>query len=356
MRLGGVQILSQHSLAVARRPSCLRLARAGAGVAEAACPGMGVADGELWAGIEERYDAAQAAQASSMTGTSSQVVEDCGVRFVLKVAATLRDKPKAPAAAGSQPKQWRNPFLPPDPALFVRHLSPTHSLVLNKFNIVAHHVLVITQEFERQEDPLNAADLAAAWAVMRCMPSGGLAYFNRGSLSGASQPHKHVQVVPLPLLPPPDSPTEDPPFWPTLAADLRSAAAWQDVVVPPALPFVSFVARLDPETASGEALCATYTRLLQHTAEFLSSRGRQADAAAGLARLAHGEEASYNLLMTQHFMMLVPRRQESDGPVSCNAMAFAGSFFVRSTDELAHVQREGPMHVLATVGWPHLRG
>jgi hypothetical protein len=31
------------------------------------------------------------------------------------------------------------------------------------------------------------------------MPGGGLAYYNCGEHSGASQPHKHVQIVPLPL-------------------------------------------------------------------------------------------------------------------------------------------------------------
>lgn len=34
---------------------------------------------------------------------------------------------------------------------------------------------------------------------MQAFPDGALAYFNCGPVSGASQPHKHVQVVPLPL-------------------------------------------------------------------------------------------------------------------------------------------------------------
>lgn len=34
---------------------------------------------------------------------------------------------------------------------------------------------------------------------MQAYPHGALAYFNCGPLSGASQPHKHVQLVPLPL-------------------------------------------------------------------------------------------------------------------------------------------------------------
>lgn len=123
---------------------------------------------ELWQGILERYDAAQAAKASTLTDTNTEVITDGGIGFILKIATTLRDKPKAPAAGGNAPKaEWRNPFLPPDPDLFVCHLSTTHSLVLNKFNIVPHHALVITREFHLQEEPLNAADFEATWTVMQ---------------------------------------------------------------------------------------------------------------------------------------------------------------------------------------------
>lgn len=39
------------------------------------------------------------------------------------------------------------------------------------------------------------------WSLLgfQSMQGGGLAYYNCGPSSGASQPHKHVQVVPLPL-------------------------------------------------------------------------------------------------------------------------------------------------------------
>ena len=107
--------------------------------------------------------------------------------------------------------------------------------LLNKFNVVAHHTLVVTREFERQTDPLNAADFEAAlqllqvgsaatsppawqrmvmlqqkhqclgWpessatgchmAVLQAMPHGGIAYYNCGPQSGASQAHKHLQVL-----------------------------------------------------------------------------------------------------------------------------------------------------------------
>jgi ATP adenylyltransferase len=311
----------------------------------------------LWASVVERYDHAQAARAATLTDTTTEVLEDGGVRFVLRVVAALRDKPKAPPGGGggqaqAKAAQWRNPFLPPDADLFVRHLSPSHSLVLNKFNIVPHHALVVTRRFERQEAPLTAADLGATWAAMGAMPRGGLAYFNCGPLSGASQPHKHLQVVPLPLLPPPAADGADPPFWPALAAATAGAAAWCDVVEPEALPFASFVVRLDPASASGEALQAAYARLMQRMHTFVAAAQPEAAASAPEEGATEPPTVSHNLVMTRLFMMAVPRRREGDGPVSCNAMAFAGSFFVRSAEELAHVRAAGPMHILAAVGFP----
>jgi hypothetical protein len=59
-----------------------------------------------------------------------------------------------------------NPFLPYDEELWVADLNKTHTLLLNKFNLVDHHTLVVTREFEKQEVPLTAADLASTLAVM----------------------------------------------------------------------------------------------------------------------------------------------------------------------------------------------
>lgn len=64
------------------------------------------------------------------------------------------------------------------------------------------------------------------------------------------------------------------------------------------------------------------------------------------------EDQSYNLVLTNAYMMLVPRSSESVGPVSLNAMGFAGSFFVRSQEELSYIEREGGFKVLSGVGFP----
>lgn len=62
-----------------------------------------------------------------------------------------------------------NPFLPYDGALWVTHLSDTHTCLLNKFNVVPHHVLVVTRKFARQTDPLDAADFDATLQLLQVM-------------------------------------------------------------------------------------------------------------------------------------------------------------------------------------------
>ena len=57
----------------------------------------------------------------------------------------------------------------------------------------------VTKEYEPQTDLLNAGDFEAASRVTQEID--GLLFYNSGKNSGASQPHKHLQFVPLPLVP-----------------------------------------------------------------------------------------------------------------------------------------------------------
>ena len=302
---------------------------------------------KLWTGIAQKYEKAQAAQAATITDTSTEILIEFDIPFILKVATVLRDKPKGPKTGDSKAKkEWRNPFLPPDPDLYICDISSSHSLVLNKFNIVPHHALVITRDFIPQEDPLTAPDFEATWQVMLAMPNGGgLAYFNRGPLSGASQPHKHLQIVPLPLNPSPKYQFHDPPLWPLIEEATKGKRFGVDGAYQmPSLPFANFVTRLDPLTTTSEILAATHTHLVEL-------------ANSAVEAYSNGQPPavlSYNTVMTREFMLVVPRREESIGPISCNAMAFAGSFFVRGIDELEYIREQGPMKILSAVGYPPL--
>lgn len=90
----------------------------------------------------------------------------------------------------------KDPFLPPfEEGLFISELSPTHTLLFNKFQVCKEHVLVVTTKFERQDSPLDRNDIEAVVKTMLSLDA--FMYFNQGPNSGASQPHKHMQLIPF---------------------------------------------------------------------------------------------------------------------------------------------------------------
>lgn len=307
---------------------------------------------ELWAMIQARYDSAQAGRAATMTETSLQLIEEFGFTFILKISANLAQKPKPKPAnrPSAGDLKIRNPFLPPEPELFVCHLSSTHSLVLNKYNIVPHHSLIITRAFEPQESSLTAADFESTMKVVNAMPlpHGGLAFFNCGPQSGASQPHKHLQVIPLPLVSNSKG-TDGIPFEHVIGETLAEQPALSVRSVP-SLPFINFVTRINGQgTSLAIQLAETHAKMVHRAmkevlgGQFIACTGPAID-----------YQLSFNTLFTKDFMMLIPRRLESYSAVSCNAMAFAGSFFVRNAEELNAIRGSGPLHILSEVGFPKM--
>lgn len=173
------------------------------------------------------------------------------------------------------------------------------------------------------------------------MPQGGLAYYNSGPISGASQPHKHMQIVPLPLAE--DHPPVVP-LWTLVVPDDGVV----DIHSFPCVAFGSPIPASEVDTNT-EILEKLYSKLLERTKTFMHSKLRTTT--ADNDDDDNDDEFSYNFLMTKDFMLIVPRRCEYDGSVGCNSVAFAGSFFVRSKEELDYVSTRGPMNILKTVGW-----
>ena len=144
--------------------------------------------GPCWSGCGRRPRRLRS-RALQPIETATDFVEDRGVQFLVRVISNLRRK---------LPHNGRkNPFLPYEQDLYVADASPTHVCILNKYNVVDLHLLIITRAFEHQETMLRLADFQALW---RCLGEyDSLGFYNSGHLSGASQPHKHLQIVPLPL-------------------------------------------------------------------------------------------------------------------------------------------------------------
>jgi len=251
-------------------------------------------------------------------------VEDGGVRFSVRIAS-----PRAPRAArevadaGAPP---RNPFLPYDEALFVADLGPDHVCLLNKYPVLRDHLLITTRAFEEQEAPLRRGDFEATWRVL--LELDGLAFYNAGAIAGASQRHRHIQVVPTPLGRGPRRTPIDPAL-----DDARFDAA---VGRTETLPFHHAVARLrvgpsSPPVVAARALHGLYCEMAR---AFGCDRGGR----------------PYNLLITRDWMLFVPRSRECWEGVSINALGFAGAILVRDEAQLTRLRAEGPLSALARVG------
>jgi ATP adenylyltransferase len=155
--------------------------------------------GTLWPAILRQTAHALHCGALRPIETVNESIEDSGVRFLVRRVSSLarKDEERKERTDKAEQRAEVNPFLPYDPDLFVADLSDTHIALLNKFNVIDHHLLIVTRRFEQQEALLTLADFVALFACLA--EFGGLAFYNGGAAAGASQRHKHLQIVPLPL-------------------------------------------------------------------------------------------------------------------------------------------------------------
>ncbi len=282
--------------------------------------------GTLWARLLARTDHALRCGALQSIPTAYERIEQNGIHFILRILATLvrKDeikKVQSSKAAGAE----FNPFLPYEEDLFVADISDTHLCLLNKFNVLDHHLLIVTRKFEEQENRLNLEDFTALWSCMAEFEA--LAFYNSGRIAGASQRHKHLQMVPLPLAPVgPGIPIE-----PVLAA----ARFEGPVGTAPQLPFVHAIARLDPDWLQSPRRAAAATLELYH--RLLLATGLSTD---------QPQPAPYNLLATRQWLLLIPRSRESFESVSINALGYAGALLVRNESQARVIREQGPLTVL----------
>jgi ATP adenylyltransferase len=286
--------------------------------------------GTLWTTLARRTAHALACGALCPIETTQTTLDDAGIRFVVRQVSSLMRKP---AATKRSTGACVDPFLPHDPDLFVADVSPTHFALLNKFNVIDHHLLIVTRAFVPQEALLDLDDFAAWFACLNEFD--GLGFYNGGRDAGASQPHKHLQIVPLPL----GDGGEAIPIDTLIDATANESA----IVRLPGLPFEHAFTRLTPGSGSEmpEQARERYRALL-HTVGL---------GAIDVAGRAH-QSAPYNLLLTPKWMLLVPRSAEQVDGIAVNALGFAGSLFVKTAQDMEAVRAMGPMTLLRRVGLP----
>ncbi|KAH9143576.1 hypothetical protein LEN26_005059 [Aphanomyces euteiches] len=254
--------------------------------------------------------------------------------YLLLTLAPRVEKPQGLANQSQQPKM-RNPFAQEnlEADLVVRSVNGTHTLILNKFNVVDEHTVLVTNQFEEQSTPLVPSDFAALWKCIQDLNAFG--FFNCGHNSGASQPHKHMQLITIEsAVSYVNSPTDGLP-WMQRALDHAGSFDRGSIFDVPWFQFRhGFVAHGTSELPDGESasdhLHTVATTLLQ----------------------ALDSPPSYNLILTKSLLLIVPRRERSTDGIEINSVGFTGSFLVRNDAQASRFTAEGPFEILAAVGFP----
>jgi ATP adenylyltransferase len=212
-----------------------------------------------------------------------------------------------------------NPFLPWDRPLQVELLDSGHVVLLNKYPVQEAHLLLITQAWAPQSGWLEERDWQAVARV--AADTGGLWFFNSSASAGASQPHRHLQLLPRR----PDEPSC--PLAPLLLAQL-----------------------------AGEADGWTWAYRLSRRADPLGGAdlpGLYRDHCLGLGLgdplRDETPAAPYNLLFDDDWFLSVRRIQEHCAGFSVNALGFAGYLLCTERSDQDWLLRHGPWQLLASV-------
>ena len=269
---------------------------------------------DLWLKADQVIERARASGVLEPITTDVQWYSEQGIPFCLRTISHRKPGSKPDAEIDE------DPFVHFDPTLLVTELGEKHHCLLNKYPVLDRHLLIVTREYEPQTYLLNRRDFYAAACGLKARDA--LVFYNSGSIAGASQSHKHLQLV---------GDLDAIPFSPLFDL-LQSVAVHQ-------LAQLSFEHRLIalPEQLFTEP---------NEEAQLLERYYLQFSDELNIRHVGEVVQYSYNLLLTRQWMMLIPRRQETVLGVSINALGFVGNLLVRNAEQLDNLKHYGLMRAL----------
>ena len=308
----------------------------------------------------------------SLTISSPEYVVGNGIEFLVSYASLEKKESSSNIKNENKKVTASDPFdknilSTSSNSLVITKVVPSHTLVLNKFNTIKDHSLLVTDEFVPQSTALTALNFDAwYWAIDQ---AGAVGFYNSNWISGASQKHKHMQIIPFDVL------------FKIRKYDATHALPIDDIIGPeigsgrwkplsnkgsneiytiPEFPFKHAIANiytssqwesLGENVPHGVYLESVYNTLLESTG--VTRQPCSSRKSASPLGIPDEFCIGYNAVMTSTWMMIVPRSQrefkEGEDGVGVNGFGFVGLLLGRNEHSAEIIKEKGPIEILKAV-------
>tara|TARA_B100000941_G_C28458228_1_gene529163 strand:- start:375 stop:1205 length:831 start_codon:yes stop_codon:yes gene_type:complete len=214
------------------------------------------------------------------------------------------------------PKQ--NPFNPWEKTLEIEKIGNNHQLILNKYPVQKGHILLITNTWKPQDGWLDINDWLAIQKVNN--DTTGLWFFNSSSIAGASQPHRHIQL-------------------------LRRSLG--EVSCPREKWFLDLEKSKDNETKLKKSIIVSQFNFLENSSN-LYNLYLKLTKEIGLGDPINDKKPRYpyNVLITNNWIAIIRRSFDHVHGFSINGLGFAGYLLITEKSDTNYLKKFGPEKLL----------
>ena len=212
----------------------------------------------------------------------------------------------------------QNPFNPWDKILEVDKIGTNHQLILNKYPVQKGHILLITNTWRPQDGWLDINDWIAIQMVNK--DTSGLWFFNSSPIAGASQPHRHFQL-------------------------LRRDHG--EIICPREKWFLDLENNNDQDSKLKKNAVVSKFNFLDNSINIYNLY-LELSKKIGLGNPIDDEKPRfpYNILITNNWIAIIKRKYDHVHGFSVNGLGFAGYLLVTEKSNINYLKKYGPEKLL----------
>ena len=211
-----------------------------------------------------------------------------------------------------------NPFNPWEKILEIEKIGNYHQLILNKYPVQKGHILLITNSWKPQDGWLDINDWIAIQEVNK--DTSGLWFFNSSPIAGASQPHRHIQLL---------------------------RRKYGEVTCPREKWFLNLEKNNDKESKLNKSIIVSHFNFLENSS-YIYNLYLELTKKIGLGDPINDAKPRYpyNILITNNWIAVIRRRYDHLHGFSINGLGFAGYLLITDKSDINYLKKYGPEKLL----------